>query len=112
VDHLTNNQVEIAPQGVTLAVYGLSFKPDIDDLRESPSLEIVRELAATHSGSVLVVEPFVSTLPPDLSPARLVSFQEARASAQVHVLLVDHSAFKAEVAPDGELIDLRGIWKA
>ena len=37
-------------EGVTVACYGLAFKPDIDDLRESPSLKIVRELAANHRG--------------------------------------------------------------
>ena len=70
---------------VTIACYGLTFKPDIDDLRESPALEIVAELAASHPGIVLAVEPNIDSLPMALSPARFASETEARATAQVHV---------------------------
>ena len=42
---------------IVIACYGLTFKPDIDDLRESPALNIVREIANFHEGKVLAVEP-------------------------------------------------------
>ncbi len=96
---------------VPLAIYGLSFKPDIDDLRESPAVEITRELAATHQGPLVVVEPFIDSLPAELAPARLVNFDEARTLARVHVLLVDHKQFKSASIPEGELVDARGMWK-
>ena len=43
--------------GKSIAVWGLSFKPDIDDLRESPAMWITKELAKTHEGKVIAVEP-------------------------------------------------------
>lgn len=84
---------------VTLAIYGLSFKPNIDDLRESPALEIARQIAAKHEGPLLIVEPNIAELPAGLSPAKLVSYDESRAA--IHVMLVDHSVFKQAVRPEG-----------
>ena len=48
------------PSDVTIACWGLAFKPDIDDLRESPALEIARDLCDRHPGPVLAVEPHVA----------------------------------------------------
>jgi len=94
---------------VVIAVYGLTFKPDIDDLRESPALEIAEQVARWHSGDLLVVEPNIERLPLSLQSARLVQPGEA-AKADIHVLLVDHQTFNSSVRPDGEIIDTRGIW--
>jgi UDP-N-acetyl-D-mannosaminuronic acid dehydrogenase len=96
---------------VTVACYGLAFKADIDDLRESPAMEIVKALAETHPGRVLAVEPNIEALPDGLSDVELVTQVEAT-GAHVHVLLVDHRAFKAMSRPVGKLLDLRGIWPA
>lgn len=105
--HLMDNPGQTAAE-VTLAIYGLAFKPDIDDLRESPALEIARALAAEHAGPVLVVEPNIDTLPPGLDRARLVAPKAIR--ADVHVMLVDHKPFKAAPPPTGRLVDARGVW--
>jgi UDP-N-acetyl-D-mannosaminuronic acid dehydrogenase len=95
---------------VTIACYGIAFKPDIDDLRDSPALEIARHLAASHGGKVLVVEPNIEELPSVLAGAELVSQKDA-ASANLHLLLVDHQPFKASGAPkQGVIVDTRGIW--
>jgi len=80
---------------VKVACFGLSFKPDIDDLRESPSIEIVKRFCADFGGHVLVVEPHVDSLPTNLGTAQLSALEEAVSSADIHVVLVGHEAFKA-----------------
>jgi UDP-N-acetyl-D-mannosaminuronic acid dehydrogenase len=50
---------------VTVACYGLAFKPDIDDLRESPALEITKKLAE-QGLNILAIEPNVHELPVNL----------------------------------------------
>lgn len=93
----------------TIACYGLAYKPDIDDLRESPALRVVEALAHECAGRLLVVEPNIEVLPAQLARAQLVGYQEA-AAADVHVLLVDHTAFRSATRPDGIVVDSRGIW--
>ena len=95
---------------VTVACYGLAFKPDIDDLRESPALNITKKIAATHTGNVLAVEPNIEVLPSSLSQIKLTSFESAKDEADVHVLLVDHEIFKDRNIWSNYLIDTKGIW--
>lgn len=76
-----------------IAVYGLAFKPDIDDLRESPALEVCKTLNCTDY-KILAVEPNISKL----EDMELVSFDEAIQKADVHVILVAHKEFKSELA--------------
>jgi len=100
-----------------IACLGLAFKPDIDDLRESPAVEIVQMLAKEKVGRLLVVEPHVEQLPPALaalSQVQLVTAEEALAHADVVALLVNHRAFygitKAQLG-DKRVIDTRGVWQ-
>lgn len=102
----------------TVAALGLAFKANIDDLRESPAVAIVRDLSQRLSGAtVLVAEPHVNRLPAALnalSNVSLVETEEAVANADVVLLLVDHDAFKAmDRAKLGgkQLVDTRGIWR-
>ncbi|PVH28279.1 UDP-N-acetyl-D-mannosamine dehydrogenase [Pararhodobacter oceanensis] len=106
--HLMANPGKTAAD-VTVAVYGLSFKPNIDDLRESPALDIARAIAAEHTGPQLVVEPNIEELPKGLEAAHLVDLTAASA-AEVHVMLVDHTHFMSSVAPIGRIVDVRGVW--
>lgn len=108
-EHLLANPTQCAGD-VTLACYGLTFKPDVDDLRESPALEIVRKLAKHHAGRLLTVEPNITALPAGLGEIEKVEIAVAKAEGDIHILLVDHNQFKATSAPDGLIVDVRGVW--
>ena len=94
---------------ITIGCFGLAFKPDIDDLRESPAMWITRELARTHNGKVIAVEPNIWEISgEDFS---LVPYDLAVKSVDIAVLLVDHKEFKDGKAPDTtHIIDTKGIW--
>ncbi|MBP7003016.1 UDP-N-acetyl-D-mannosamine dehydrogenase [Amaricoccus sp.] len=102
------------PDEIAVACFGLAFKADIDDLRESPALAIAEALARRHPGPLLAVEPHVAALPATLAGrARLCTAEEALAEADVLALLVDHSAFRAlppEALAARARVDTRGIW--
>ncbi len=94
---------------------GLSFKANVDDLRESPALEIVTRLGEEYGSRISVVEPFIDKLPEQLIKlgVRQQSLTEALAGGNIAVLLVDHDLFR-RVDADGwdgaVLYDTRGIW--
>lgn len=101
-----------------VACLGLSFKADVDDLRESPALDIVNHLAAEGiAEELLVVEPHIDSLPGKLrefKSVRLTSAEEAVRDAEVVVLLVNHKAFASITRDriDGKkIIDTRGMWR-
>jgi UDP-N-acetyl-D-mannosaminuronic acid dehydrogenase len=99
---------------VVIGCYGLTFKADIDDLRESPAAEIARRIAIEHPGKVLAVEPNIETLPANLEGyLELVNFAVANQSVSIRVLLVDHQEFKGQrIAGSSKpplTIDTRGV---
>lgn len=78
-----------------IACFGLSFKADIDDLRESPAVAIVEKIAIEGHGRVLAVEPNISSMPPRLAECvELCDPATALGQADIVVLLVDHREFK------------------
>ncbi|MDO6776610.1 UDP-N-acetyl-D-mannosamine dehydrogenase [Shewanella sp. 3_MG-2023] len=95
---------------VTIACYGLAFKPNIDDLRESPALGITAFISEMHTGLLVVVEPNIDLLPPQLSGIELVSSKKAFDIADIHVMLVDHQQFRVLKPQNGLLVDTKGIW--
>ena len=105
--------LDAAPDG-KVALLGLAFKPDIDDFRESPALEIAQQLSRTHGERILVVEPFMDELPEAFAGtgAELVTLDAALRQAEIVVVLVDHTAFKYLSPQDlaGKLVfDTRGM---
>jgi len=102
------------PQPV-IACLGLAFKADVDDLRESPAVEIVAQLAHDQVGEILAVEPHVKALPAILNgKVKLVGAADAVTRANVVVLLVNHKAFASTEKKHLEgkaVIDTRGFWK-
>nr|WP_326962040.1 MULTISPECIES: UDP-N-acetyl-D-mannosamine dehydrogenase [unclassified Arthrobacter] len=101
-----------------IACLGLAFKANIDDVRESPALEIVRRVALLQpEAEFLVAAPHKNELPQELAAipnVRLVETTVAIEAAQVVVLLVDHDKFR-DIEPaslEGKrLIDTRGFWR-
>lgn len=92
----------------TIACLGIAFKPDIDDLRESPAMEIVESLA-TKGYDVLVVEPNIKELPHKLEgKCRLVTLEEALVTP-VQVILVGHKEFRVnEQLKNNNTLDVCG----
>jgi nucleotide sugar dehydrogenase len=112
-EHLQANPDKTAKE-VTVACFGLAFKPDIDDLRESPAVAITKRIANEHPGRVFAVEPNISELPAALGQqVEFKSIDEALSEATIVLLLVDHKVFKALDKSRFEtvsLIDTRGVW--
>ncbi|ELB2272108.1 UDP-N-acetyl-D-mannosamine dehydrogenase [Vibrio parahaemolyticus] len=96
---------------VTVACYGLAFKPDIDDLRESPAMAITQKIAEMHAGRVIAVEPNIESIPEQLKHVELMDFDVAPKEADIQVLLVDHKEFKLNIIRKNIVIDTKGIWK-
>lgn len=100
-------------QDIKIACLGLAFKPDIDDLRESPALKITEKLAEKYPNQVLAVEPNVHELPKNLSRlgVELIDLNVVQEVADVLVVLVDHKEFKDSQGAQGKiLVDMKGIW--
>jgi UDP-N-acetyl-D-mannosaminuronic acid dehydrogenase len=87
---------------------GLAFKADVDDLRESPAMDIVRRLQKENLGELLICEPNLKSH----SELELVPLQTVMRDADIVLLLVDHKSFKRITASDLKekiVIDTRGI---
>jgi UDP-N-acetyl-D-mannosaminuronic acid dehydrogenase len=77
--------------------YGITYKPNVEDLRESPSLHIVRELARRGTMQILVCDPFVPKLPPELQNLGRIEMtraDEARERSDLVAFLVAHNQFR------------------
>ena len=109
LDFLQMNS-EITAKDVTVACYGLAFKPDIDDLRESPALRIAENVAGFNCGQTLLVEPNIDVLPGSFTTAKLCSVEYAKVNADIHLVLVDHKEYKDKFEADGVVIDTKGIF--
>lgn len=92
-----------------IACLGLAFKPDIDDLRESPALEITKMLSDNADFNIFAVEPNVKELPQVLQNrknVKLVSLDEAMNQADILAVLVNHKEFSNEtLGNDVEILD-------
>ncbi len=98
-----------------IACLGLAFKADIDDLRESPSLEIVQQLKKLNLGKLYIAEPHISHLPASLQVdnVEFVTAEDAVAHAEIVLLLVNHHKFAGiglGMLSNKLVIDTRGMW--
>jgi len=105
-------------QSTSVAFLGLAFKPNIDDLRESPAMSLVQQFASESACDVRVVEPHIDTLPAVLSHVdnvTLTDFDSAVATADVIVYLVKHDVFinaDSSALRDKYVIDTCGALQA
>ena len=86
-----------------IACLGLAFKPDIDDLRESPALAITKQLI-TDGADVLAVEPNINSH----NDLEIYDFKTAIEIADIVVFLVAHKEFK-ELKIQAEILDFCGV---
>jgi UDP-N-acetyl-D-mannosaminuronic acid dehydrogenase len=98
-----------------VACLGLAYKPDVDDLRESPAVQIVEQLAKENIAELLIVEPYINELPKRLVDLglKLWDLEHACAEADILLLLVDHAAFLAidhDLMANKIIVDTRGVW--
>ncbi|WP_180057321.1 UDP-N-acetyl-D-mannosamine dehydrogenase [Acinetobacter sp. YH12090] len=95
---------------VTVACYGLAFKPDIDDLRESPALNITKKLAE-QGLNILAIEPNISELPEKIpTNVQLIDLKNNQ-QADIHLVLVDHKEFKnIKFLKQANIIDTKGVF--
>jgi UDP-N-acetyl-D-mannosaminuronic acid dehydrogenase len=99
---------------LTIALMGLAFKPNIDDLRESPALHIAEALTRTLKSRFMIVEPNVAELPASLRGQAHVDAAQAAAQADIVVFLVAHKQFGViarELPADKVVIDAVGMVK-
>ena len=101
----------------TIACLGLAFKANVDDLRESPAMDICLALATIEGVSIAAVEPHINELPEQLKQYSNVSLtvtETAIRTADVIVLLVDHQRFRDIPTlfdlSNVKVIDTRGQW--
>jgi UDP-N-acetyl-D-mannosaminuronic acid dehydrogenase len=106
---------EAGASPITVACLGLTFKANVDDVRESPAVEVVQILSGKTDAHILVVDPFVESLPTSLvDKVELTAIEDALGRAAVVVLLVDHHQFRSverSVLDGKSIIDTRGFWQ-
>lgn len=92
-----------------VALMGLAFKPNIDDLRESPAKSIVNKvIQGSNNAQVLVVEPNV----PEHNVFKLTGYKEAYEKADIVAFLVNHREFaELDYRDDVKVLDFCGVFK-
>lgn len=116
VDKIRERTAQLSAAGrpeteLTIALLGLAFKPDIDDLRESPAVRVAKSVRASMKGKLVVVEPNIKSLPAGLDGMEQVTLEQALAQADVVVVLVAHSPFiaaRADLSARPHVVDVTG----
>lgn len=115
VKAMVNRYLEDNPKysedDIVLGCYGLTFKADIDDLRESPALNIVNILSKDLRCKIVAVEPNIKSSKLIHQEVELVSFEYSEENSNIHILLVDHKEFSERNIKSEYLIDTKGLWK-
>lgn len=113
-DYIVEHVVELAREFAApkIGCLGLTYKADVDDLRESPSLDIVRALRKKDVGEVLACDPYVSS--DNFSEFVIHDLADVLEQSHILVLLTDHRQFKnvpRRTLQERVIVDTRGIWR-
>lgn len=112
VEKIQNAKLEFEIKNVRkpkVALMGLAFKADIDDLRESPAKYIAQKvLQSENNGNTMIIEPNIK----DHSVYKLTDYKLAYEQADIVVFLVSHKEFKALKYNENKIIlDFSGVFK-
>lgn len=113
IDSFLKN-ITATEEKIEVTCFGLAFKANIDDLRESPAVEVIKKLSEDTRLNVSAVEPNVKVLPLSLTERniQLCTLEYALANCDIAVLLVDHKEFTKEnllFRDDCEVVDAKGL---
>ena len=100
---------------LNIACLGLAFKPNIDDLRQSPALSIAQKISSLSFKSVFLVEPNIDFIPNgfNINNTELTELEKAIETSEIIILLVDHKQFGSmdlSLLSGKQVIDTRGTW--
>jgi nucleotide sugar dehydrogenase len=87
------NQVKLPVNGTKVGVLGLSYKANIDDVRESPAFKVIKELEK-HGAEVATYDPHV------IKKSSVESLELLLEGSQALVLVTDHREFKEVITPE------------
>lgn len=88
------NQLEMPTQGVKVGVYGLSYKPNIGDIRESPSLDVIKKLKTEKKAHVKAFDPYILTESDVTSLDELIEWADVLLICTAHAEIIDCPAQK------------------
>ena len=114
VDRIKNAMEKSGKSNPTVAMLGLAFKPDVDDLRESPSIKILEalnnEVKQGLDANIVVCEPYVESY----KNYQLENLENSLEKADIVVMLTDHDEFKSmplDKLSGKQIIDTRGTFE-
>jgi UDP-N-acetyl-D-mannosaminuronic acid dehydrogenase len=116
--YLINKIEGLIKKGLSKVVFfGMTYKPNIDDFRESPAIEIINSIAKNLGTiPIKIVEPYAKNLDMldlEVRNVALCSIEDALSQSDILVLLVDHDEFKAipiDLLAGKIVIDAKGCW--
>lgn len=101
----------LSARDLTIVFNGLTFKPDVEDTRESPAIEIVKNFTSEHNNKVYVTDPNLTEVPSDLvNKVTLADHTKLLNLGYIHVVLVAHKEYKVTRWDENVLLDICGIY--